>query len=59
MTPYTFLVFMVLVAFFFVFTLIYVPETKGRTIEQITSHFKADSEEPNGVHVVYERDHNN
>lgn len=50
---------MVLVAFFFVFTLIYVPETKGRTIEQITSHFKADSEEPNGVHVVYERDHNN
>lgn len=59
LTPYTFLVFMVLVAFFFVFTLIYVPETKGRTIEQITSHFKADSEEPNGVHVVYERDHNN
>ena len=50
---------MVLVAFFFVFTLIYVPETKGRTIEQITSHFKADSEEPNGVHVVYERDRDN
>ena len=50
---------MVLVAFFFVFTLIYVTETKGRTIEQITNHFRADSEEPNGVHVIYERDHNN
>lgn len=45
--PYTFLVFMALVAFSFAFTLLFVPETKGRTIEEITRLFKRKDEEGN------------
>ncbi|XP_032230772.1 solute carrier family 2, facilitated glucose transporter member 3 isoform X2 [Nematostella vectensis] len=38
--PYTFIVFMALVAIFWTFTFFFVPETKGRTIEDITDHFR-------------------
>lgn len=39
--PYTFLVFMALLACFWTFTFFFVPETKGRTIEEITGHFRS------------------
>ncbi|XP_020913744.1 solute carrier family 2, facilitated glucose transporter member 1 [Exaiptasia diaphana] len=39
--PYTFLVFMGLLAIFWTFTFFFVPETKGKTIEEITSHFRS------------------
>ena len=39
---------MVLVGFFFAFTLFFVPETKGKTIEEISRHFKRED-------VVYNR----
>lgn len=45
--PYTFLVFMVLVGFFFAFTLFFVPETKGKSIQEISSRFR--KEEENGT----------
>lgn len=45
--PYTFLVFMALVAFSFAFTLLLVPETKGRTIEEISRLFKHEDDEGN------------
>lgn len=44
LTPYTFLVFMALVAFFFAFTFCFVPETKGRTIEEISNHFRNEED---------------
>ncbi|VDD97220.1 unnamed protein product [Enterobius vermicularis] len=37
---YSFLVFAVLLAFFIVFTYIFVPETKGRTVEEVYEEFK-------------------
>lgn len=49
LTPYTFLVFMALVAFFFAFTFCFVPETKGRTIEEISNHFRNEED------VLYDR----
>ncbi|KAL9970129.1 hypothetical protein ACROYT_G022456 [Oculina patagonica] len=42
--PYTFLVFMALLAFFFTFTLLLVPETKGKTIDEITRSFRNEND---------------
>ncbi|XP_064610529.1 solute carrier family 2, facilitated glucose transporter member 1-like [Liolophura sinensis] len=39
--PYTFIIFAVLLALFWLFTFFRVPETKGRTIEEIQNLFKA------------------
>ena len=36
---------MVLVGFFFAFTLFFVPETKGKTIEEISRRFKREGED--------------
>lgn len=41
--PYTFLVFIALVGFFFAFTFFLVPETKGKSIQEISSRFKKKS----------------
>lgn len=43
--PYVFIIFVILLVFFFLFTYFWVPETKGRTFEDIASGFakKADS----------------
>ena len=35
---------MVLVGFFFAFTLFFVPETKGKSIQEISSHFRKEGE---------------
>lgn len=40
MGPYVFLVFVVLLICFILFTWFKVPETKGRSIDEITSMFK-------------------
>jgi len=50
LTPYTFLVFMALVGLFFTFTLFFVPETKGKTIQEISGRFSTEED-----HVLYER----
>ncbi|XP_048578283.1 solute carrier family 2, facilitated glucose transporter member 3 isoform X2 [Nematostella vectensis] len=41
--PYTFIVFLVLVLGFWLFTYFLVPETKGRSIDDITRQFRGDS----------------
>ncbi|KAK3749183.1 hypothetical protein QZH41_010370 [Actinostola sp. cb2023] len=38
--PYTYIVFIVLNIGFWLFVFFFVPETKGRSIEEISSHFK-------------------
>lgn len=43
--PYTFLVFMALLAFFFAFTFYLVPETKGKTIEEIARCFRNENDQ--------------
>ncbi|KAJ7394637.1 Solute carrier 2, facilitated glucose transporter member 4 [Desmophyllum pertusum] len=43
--PYTFLVFMALLAIFFAFTLYLVPETKGKTINDITRSFRKEEDD--------------
>ena len=40
MGPYVFLVFVALLAFFIAFTWFKVPETKGKSIDEITAVFK-------------------
>lgn len=37
--PYVFIIFLILLVFFFLFTYFWVPETKGRTFEDIASGF--------------------
>ena len=44
--PYTFVVFIVLVGIFFAFTLFFVPETKGKTIQEISSRFSRKKQTP-------------
>ena len=40
MGPYVFLIFVVLLALFIVFTWVKVPETKGKSIDEVTAIFK-------------------
>ncbi|XP_026226358.1 solute carrier family 2, facilitated glucose transporter member 3 [Anabas testudineus] len=44
---YVFLIFMVLLILFFIFTFLLVPETKGRTFDDIAQGFAATTEKPN------------
>lgn len=44
MGPYVFIIFMVLLIFFFIFTFLKVPETKGRTFEDIAQGFASGAE---------------
>lgn len=44
MGPYVFIIFMVLLIFFFIFTFLKVPETKGRTFEDIAQSFASSAE---------------
>ncbi|XP_030249482.1 solute carrier family 2, facilitated glucose transporter member 3 [Sparus aurata] len=41
--PYVFIIFMVLLIFFFIFTFLRVPETKGRTFDDIAQGFSASA----------------
>lgn len=47
--PYTFVVFIVLVGVFFAFTLFFVPETKGKTIQEISSRFSRKKQTPSNI----------
>ncbi|XP_010748657.3 solute carrier family 2, facilitated glucose transporter member 3 [Larimichthys crocea] len=42
--PYTFIIFMVFLILFFIFTFLRVPETKGRTFDDITQGFAASAD---------------
>ena len=42
--PYVFLIFVVFLIIFFIFTFFQVPETKGRTFEEISSGFERRTE---------------
>ncbi|KAL0158300.1 hypothetical protein M9458_046376, partial [Cirrhinus mrigala] len=42
--PYVFIIFTVLLLLFFVFTYFKVPETKGRTFEEISASFRSGAE---------------
>ncbi|XP_044064945.1 solute carrier family 2, facilitated glucose transporter member 3 [Siniperca chuatsi] len=44
--PYVFIIFMVLLILFFIFTFLRVPETKGRTFDDITQGFSASAGKP-------------
>lgn len=44
--PYVFIIFMVLLILFFIFTFLLVPETKGRTFDDIAQGFAASTGKP-------------
>lgn len=45
---YTFIIFAVLLAIFYAFTYFFVPETKGKSINEITALFSKDSVDDRG-----------
>ncbi|KAF3839630.1 hypothetical protein F7725_018347 [Dissostichus mawsoni] len=47
--PYVFIIFMVLLILFFIFTFLRVPETRGRTFDDIAQGFAATSGNPSAV----------
>ncbi|XP_068998647.1 solute carrier family 2, facilitated glucose transporter member 3 [Embiotoca jacksoni] len=52
--PYVFLIFMVLLILFFIFTFLRVPETKGRTFDDIAQGFAASAGKPSSSSLVPE-----
>ncbi|XP_033958293.1 solute carrier family 2, facilitated glucose transporter member 3 [Pseudochaenichthys georgianus] len=47
--PYVFIIFMVLLILFFIFTFLRVPETRGRTFDDIAQGFAASAGQPSAV----------